>query len=121
MGGAESLDSFAEHLAAHGVQMRRGGRFLTLSMGGSKGARMTEIIARYATSDSTPRSMALGDAPNDIEMIETADIGVIIANPHGAPIPVLAGEKTGRIRRTVKSGPYGWNEEVLNVVSELEA
>ncbi len=64
--------------------------------------------------------MALGDAPNDIEMVEAADFGVIVANPAHAPLPALAGEADGRIIRTEKVGPAGWSEAVMRIVSRLD-
>ena len=68
-----------------------------------------------------PPAVALGDAPNDVEMLNAADHGVIVANPHGSELPVLAGERAGRIRRSTKPGPAGWNEMILRLVSELTA
>ena len=82
--------------------------------------RMREIAARYASGDQSPRMIALGDAPNDIEMLETADIGVIVANPHANPLPELDGEKAGRIARTQKPGPEGWNESVLRIIEDRQ-
>ncbi|MDD9715338.1 HAD-IIB family hydrolase [Dinoroseobacter sp. PD6] len=108
---------FVAALAARGVQARRGGRFLTLSFGGTKADRMAEIVAQYRPR----RTLALGDAPNDIEMLEAADRGVIVANPHGTPLPPLPGEADGRIRRTEKPGPDGWNAAVCAVLSGLGA
>ncbi|EAQ01622.1 hypothetical protein OB2597_04258 [Pseudooceanicola batsensis HTCC2597] len=114
-GDSAALDTFVDALRAQGVRARRGGRFLTLSLGGTKADRMDEIAGRYGA----PVTIALGDAPNDIEMLEQADHGIIISNPDGTPMPVLTGERAGRIRRSEKPGPGGWNETVLRLVSEL--
>lgn len=115
-GGPEDLYEFLHALERVGVVGRRGGRFLTLSFGGSKADRMDDIAARYGN----PPRLALGDAPNDREMIETADHGVIVANPHGAPLPPLSGEKAGRIQRTTAPGPEGWNTAVLELLDTLD-
>ena len=109
-------DSFLAQLKAHGVSAREGGRFLTLSFGKTKADRMGQIIDRHA-----PRhTIALGDAPNDVEMLETADCGVIIANLDKAPLPCLSGEKSGRIIRTTDPGPQGWNTAVLAHLARLK-
>ncbi|MCR8827753.1 HAD-IIB family hydrolase [Pseudosulfitobacter koreensis] len=106
---------FMAHLAEHGISAREGGRFLTLSFGQTKADRMAEIIATYR-----PRvTLALGDAPNDVEMLETADHGVIVANPHRAPLPPLPAEAMGRITRTTLPGPEGWNRAVLEFINQL--
>lgn len=107
---------FLTQLNAQGVSGREGGRFLTLSFGKTKADQMAQIIARLA-----PRqTIALGDAPNDVEMLETADVGVIIANPHRAPLPLIGGEKSGRIMRTTDAGPKGWNTAMLAYLAQLE-
>ncbi|MGV6847855.1 MAG: HAD-IIB family hydrolase [Marinibacterium sp.] len=102
-------------LAGEGVVARRGGRFLTLSRGGTKADRMGEISARFGS----PRTIALGDAPNDAEMLEAADHGIVVANPHGPGLPRLAGEETGRIRRTSVAGPCGWTAGLTDVLSAI--
>ncbi|WP_375689616.1 HAD-IIB family hydrolase [Pseudooceanicola sp. LIPI14-2-Ac024] len=120
-GPAEMRDLFLTALAEEGVTARRGGRYLTLSFGGTKADRMEMILQAYGTDDTLPVSIALGDAPNDVEMLNAADHGIIIANSFGAELPILAGERAGRIRRSTKEGPAGWNEMILALVSELTA
>lgn len=110
---------FEALLAENGVTARQGGRYLTLSFGASKADRMREIAARYAAGGRTPTTVALGDAPNDIEMLETADIGVIVNNPHATPLGELEGENKGRIVRTEKPGPEGWNQSMLRIIEEV--
>lgn len=120
-GTAEQFDRWTRMLSKRGVSVRRGGRFSTLSFGSSKAARMREIVKIIAaTSDQPIFTIALGDAPNDIEMLEAADRAFIVANPHGEPLSCLAGEADGSISRTQKSGPEGWNEAVLSILNELE-
>ncbi|SIO06113.1 HAD-IIB family hydrolase [Vannielia litorea] len=114
-GSEEARAAFLAELAAQGVTARQGGRFLTLSFGADKADRMKEVADRIAP---TAHVLALGDAPNDIGMLEAADTGIIIANPHGAGIPPLPGEETGRIRRAGE-GPAGWNAAVLAFIDEL--
>lgn len=115
-GSDEQQSRFLAALGEHGVSARRGGRFLTLSFGASKADRMNELINEYRPE----ATLALGDAANDVEMIEAADYGVIVRNDHGPGIPPLAGEQDGRIRRTELSGPSGWNEAVLSKLCEME-
>ncbi|GGD46214.1 HAD-IIB family hydrolase [Sinisalibacter lacisalsi] len=112
-GAAAGRRAFCAALAEQGITVQAGGRFLTLGFGGSKAERMAEIAAAYGT----PRTLALGDAPNDIGMLEAADHGVIIRNDHGPGLPPLAGEATGRITRSTLPGPEGWNAAVLDFLS----
>lgn len=112
-GSDAARDAFIAALAALGIDAREGGRFLTLGTGRRKADRMAEILAGYGD----PPSLALGDAPNDVEMLEAATRGVIVANPHRAPLPRLAGEDTGRIIRTTRPGPEGWSRAVTGILS----
>ncbi|GAA6199298.1 HAD-IIB family hydrolase [Aquicoccus sp. SU-CL01552] len=115
-GSEEGLARFLEAASAAGLTARRGGRFLSLSLGGTKADRMDALLRRYA-----PRhSIALGDAPNDVEMLERAEYGVIVRNDHSSPLPPLAGEDSGRIRRTAHEGPQGWAEAISALLQDLK-
>ncbi|MFW2587986.1 HAD-IIB family hydrolase [Sagittula sp. SSi028] len=108
--------AFVQNLAAQGVSARYGGRFLTLSLGRTKADAMREVCRELGGTVT----IALGDAPNDTEMLQEADHGVIVRNDHGVGLPTLDGEATGRIRRTDAIGPAGWNEAILALLNELE-
>jgi len=115
-GSAEERAAFVAGLASHGIMAREGGRFMTLSFGKTKADQMASIIAAHHPK----YTIALGDAPNDVEMLETADFGVVIANPHRRPLPALAHEPSERILRTTVAGPAGWNEAILGLLAHLD-
>lgn len=77
-------------------------------------------MARIILSFAPRHTIALGDAPNDVEMLEAADQGVVIANPHAAPIPLLKGEASGRIIRMADAGPKAWNAAILAHLARYE-
>ncbi len=114
-GTAAQKDEFVQALAALGVIAQQGGRFLTLSFGGNKVDRMREVIDTYHPQTT----VALGDAPNDVKMLEHAQFGIVIPNPHRPAIPALKGETEGRIIRANFAGPLGWNEAILNLLTRL--
>ena len=115
-GDAATLDRFLTALEAEGIAARQGGRFLTLSLGATKADRMGEIAEALGATTT----LALGDAPNDIEMLETASAGVIVKNDHGTPLTRLLGEDAGRITRTEAPGPTGWNRAVLDWLDTID-
>ena len=114
-GSAPEQDAFLAHLATHGISAQQGGRFLTLSHGATKADQMHVLCAQYRPSIT----IALGDAPNDIQMIEASDYGVVIANPDRPSLPALNGEEQGWILRTTDAGPVGWNSAILNMIARL--
>ena len=114
-GDDAALALFHAALAKNGIISQRGGRFLTLSFGGSKADAMDMVMQALGAE----QSLALGDAPNDIAMLEKADHGVIIANPHRPPLPELDGESSGRITRTRDAGPVGWCSAVNSLLDTL--
>ena len=116
LGTQDQKDAFLAALDAHGLTAQQGGRFLTLSFGRNKVDQMRTIIDKYE-----PRhTIALGDAPNDIAMLEYADIGIVVANPAHPPLPPFKAEQSGRIIRTKDAGPVGWNTAILDALDRLE-
>jgi len=116
-GSAEQRAEFYARLDTLDYQAVQGGRFLTVMPKTSKAERMVEIAAAYASETGEPvTTIALGDAPNDLAMLEAADRGVIIANPAHAPLPVTNRERQGFISRSRNAGPEGWNESILQLV-----
>lgn len=114
-GGAAELQQFVDLLAAGGIAARRGGRFLTLSLGRTKADAMREVAAKLGATVT----VALGDAPNDAEMLEAADFGVVVRNDHAPPMPPLHTATDGLTRHTTEPGPKGWNAAVLGLLKEI--
>jgi len=114
-GEAAGRDAFIAALQSRGISAREGGRFLTLGPATTK-ADALAAVARRLGAEVT---IALGDAPNDIEMLERATYGVILPNPHRAALPPLAGEAEGRITRAARPGPQGWAPALAGILSAL--
>jgi mannosyl-3-phosphoglycerate phosphatase len=114
-GTQDQKTAFLAELKAQGVTAQQGGRFLTLSFGGNKVDQMRKIIEHYQPQ----HTIALGDAPNDVQMLENAEFGVIIHNPHRPPLARLRGEETGHIMRSRAAGPVGWNAAIRDLLTTL--
>jgi mannosyl-3-phosphoglycerate phosphatase len=115
-GTQDQRQEFETKLAQNGIHARQGGRYLTLSFGATKADWMARIVSEF---DPKPATLALGDAPNDVEMITAADFGVIIKNTHGAGIDLLNQRAESSIVRTALAGPAGWNIEVQSRLKKL--
>lgn len=118
-GNAEARRRFDAHLRRHALRTVEGGRFLTITPTRSKADALKELVRRYALSSGRPvTTLALGDGANDLAMLEAADRGVIVANPHHPPLPLTDAERAGRIIRTDGPGPAGWNAAVSAWIDE---
>ncbi len=109
------LDHFKAEALKLGVHARQGGRFLTLSFGKTKADALRDVVRKLKPA----RSIALGDAPNDTEMLKAADQGVVVANPDGPGIPPFPPQIETRILRTEHSGPRGWSDAILTLTADL--
>ncbi|MGB7432052.1 MAG: HAD-IIB family hydrolase [Ahrensia sp.] len=114
-GNAAEHAEFESALATHGIKARSGGRFLTLSFGRTKAGQM-RTICDTLFGDRPVTIIALGDAPNDTEMLLAADRGFIISNPHAKPIQFPPDASTKHIETIAETSPLGWNQAVLSVV-----
>lgn len=104
--------AFLDAARAAGLTAREGGRFLTLSFGRTKADAMAEVCARL----NPARTIALGDAPNDAEMLQAADKGVLIANPAAPPMPP---DVAKTLMRTTSHGPQGWCDAILTLTQDM--
>ena len=111
--------AFMALLDAQGFTAVQGGRFFTLMPKTSKAERMAEVVVYYQrlSAGEMIRTVALGDAPNDLAMLQAADCGIIIANPAHKALPVTERETEGAILRSEQSGPEGWNIMIHQLVA----
>lgn len=108
----EKEDLFCAEITARGFKTLKGGRFLHVQGNTDKG-RALPAIRDFYKADTM---IALGDSPNDLAMIEQADIGVLIASPTN---PGLQAPNAKRLIRTEKQGPKGWAEAATQLLDEL--
>ncbi|MEC9247361.1 MAG: HAD-IIB family hydrolase [Pseudomonadota bacterium] len=119
-GTEEAFAAFCQALSRKGIHIQKGGRFVTLSFGGTKGQRVRELLARLEDKRVPAISIALGDAPNDRDMLESVDIAIEIPNPAHAGVGKIVRGGNQVLRRARLAGPAGWNEEMLAVLEEIE-
>lgn len=112
-GNKKELAQFKEYLNDNGLRAQQGGRFLTLSFGAGKVDRMNEIVESLTPGDTPMTTVALGDAPNDIEMLKHADIGFVMKNSSNQHL--FTPNKPDHITYSKDPGPKGWNMCVLSL------
>ncbi|WP_245391812.1 HAD-IIB family hydrolase [Salinicola aestuarinus] len=111
----DNIDHFAETLRIDGLRLTRGGRFWHVMGAVDKGQAAAWLVARYeALRGQCPRTLGLGDGPNDLALLEATERAVVIAAGHGQPM-AIEGE---HIYRTRARGPEGWSEGVAHWLRE---
>ena len=103
--------AFCQEIARHGLVTLEGGRFLHVLGKTDKGRALEILRERYQTQCI----IALGDSPNDIAMLEQADIACVIATTRPEPLKISA----PRILRSTQRGPSGWAELMTPLLNEL--
>ena len=78
---------------------------------------MEKLISWYRQSHGEIVSVALGDSPNDIPMLERADYPFLINSSRDFPI---SKKRIPRLRVTREHGPRGWNASVLDILAKKE-
>lgn len=108
----ENETRFCKEICARGYQTLRGGRFLHV-LGRTDKGRALPLLRNFYQAETV---VALGDSPNDLAMIEQADIGVLISSPaHDG----LEAPKANRLIRSELQGPQGWAATMSTLLDEL--
>jgi mannosyl-3-phosphoglycerate phosphatase len=114
--GADSRKAeFINWLQQQGGSLLQGGRFLHLSGPCNKGLALTWMMEQFRIF-SVPCDLsllAIGDSDNDIDMLEIADVALIIRSPAHSP-PKL--KRTTGYMISDKFGPKGWANGVKKII-----
>jgi len=112
-----SLHWFQQRIEEAGFRLVRGGRFLHLMGRFDKSEAMAWLRRRYAPADGVnPTVLALGDSPNDADMLDAADIAAVIRS---AKSDQVCPTRPRRVLRTKSRGPEGWQEAMDALLPEL--
>ena len=119
-GGEEEKRRFVESAERRGLTITRGDRFWHLFAGSDKGRALQLLMQLYREAlrgATRVRSIALGDSPNDLPMLQAANVAVLVAKPSGdCDDEVLA--RMPKIIRAPAPGPAGWNAVMLDLLGK---
>jgi mannosyl-3-phosphoglycerate phosphatase len=103
-------DSELDHIRtisdARGLQLRRGGRWFTLTSAGGKGPALCALRHHFTDDGVSPVIAAIGNEENDVSLLAEADLRFVIRNPHRGPHPALAALPEAIVLEA--EGPGGW-------------
>ncbi|NCT41466.1 MAG: HAD-IIB family hydrolase [Alphaproteobacteria bacterium] len=115
--GFRALESRAQDA---GLMIVQGGRFYHLmSACGGKDKAIHMLITQWkdAEPDTNFITVALGDGPNDADMLASVDYGIKIPNASGHDFSIS--DARGKIIDAPKAGPEGWNLSMLALLERL--
>ncbi|MCC5871319.1 MAG: HAD-IIB family hydrolase [Gammaproteobacteria bacterium] len=108
--GSEAIRrDFIAELTRAGLRAVSGGRFLHVMPKVDKAEAMRELVGRYTAAhpDIRYRVIAAGDSPNDADMLQLADVAVVIRRPDASWMPLKRREG---VVRSPEPGPAGWQQ-----------
>jgi len=111
----DALDAVARAAEARGLRVTRGGRFFHLTGPTDKGRAVLELLRLFPANGSARVTVALGDSPNDLPMLEAVDRPIVVPRHGGECDEALASRLAGA-ERAPAPGPPGWNDAVLAVL-----
>ena len=114
--GKIPFDALQEMASHSQLQVTRGGRFCHLMGNNDKGKAVQLIRDMYQNQSGPPRTVALGDSLNDLPMLEVVDYPVLVKKHDGSHDPAV---KLDNLIITSSSGPSGWCEALLELLSTL--
>ena len=116
MDSDEHRAAFLAELSRLDLKMLEGGRFLSIQSDYDKSSAMDWL--QHDRSQASPIiTVALGDSPNDLAMLERADIAVVVRSDKSDQLNLANPQ---RIIYTDQRGPQGWNTAVMTILDKLD-
>jgi len=113
---ATDLDIVRETAESAGLSITRG-RFFHLTGDNDKGRAVRLVKDIYARADGiAPRTIGLGDSPNDRPLLENVDFPVLVQKPGGRYEPSI---RLDNLVLAPGEGPIGWSVAVCDLVERL--
>ena len=118
-GNDEQMNALKIKAEHEGLTITRGGRFYHLMSKGGKDKAMLSLAEEFRKQapGHQIQMIALGDGPNDADMLAVADIGVQIPNANGPDFEIQ--NARGQIIKAPEEGPQGWALAMSEILDNL--
>jgi mannosyl-3-phosphoglycerate phosphatase len=113
-GDEGEMKKLAESIQSKGFTLTQG-RFFHILGNTDKGKAVSILINLYRRRFGEIITIAIGDSPNDLPMLERVDYPIVVQKPDGSF------EERINIPNLVKSegiGPEGWNKAVMELIEK---
>jgi mannosyl-3-phosphoglycerate phosphatase len=110
--GRRRLEALGQRMGLTVVQGNRMGHLL--GPGISKGKALA-TLKRHLGAEHV-KVLALGDSPNDLPLLEVADIAVVVPGPDGPHSELSSGIAAGRFQLAAAPHASGWDEAVRRIL-----
>jgi mannosyl-3-phosphoglycerate phosphatase len=110
-------EALLQEIEGAGLTCSSGARLLHLSGHSDKGIAVRELIRRYRLAWGPVRTLGLGDGMNDLPMLESVSVPVILRSPAARRLSRLLPSAIV----TEEPGPEGWNQAVLSLIAHERA
>ncbi len=111
----EQRNAFEQLLESRGLNTLQGGRFMHVLGNCDKGRASQQLKYFYTSSNTTVKTIVLGDSPNDAAMLSMADISVMINSPSNKALQTLLVPHI----RTRQEAPDGWAEAIEKALLKI--
>lgn len=113
----EQLPEFIQRLEERKLRVLKGGRFYHVMGQCDKGDAVASLTKHYEHYyGETPHTIALGDSPNDLDMLNQVNTPIIVPHKDGT---YMESDALKSARRAPEEGAAGWNRALLDVLAEL--
>ena len=114
-GSKASLNKLKQNIKLNGLTYTQG-EFFHINGKSDKGRAVEILKELYDVQNRKIIIIALGDSPNDIEMLQNVDYPIVIQKPDGSY------DKRIKVKKLIKAegiGSEGWNRAVRSLLNKL--
>jgi len=102
--------------AQRSCKIVQGGRFYHLTGKSDKGGAVRILMRLYRAARKTQTFLGLGDSENDLSLLRSVDVPILMAKPDGSFDPEVL-KRIPQVRRT-PAGPEGWRQSMSALLQD---
>ncbi len=107
------IDIITSKITSSGLTYTKGGRFWHIMGDNDKGKAVAILTDIYQKELGNVKTIGLGDSLNDLPMLHSVDIPILVQKPTGSHDPEITDSSINYIDGI---GPVGWNKAITNIL-----